>query len=148
MAINQCPHHSFQQLLEHRNGPFRLTPIFEKDKKGDLSTCKILECIVKKQLVNHLDQNNLIRPTQHGFTSHRITVTDLLDLLESITCSIDEGDNMDVLYLDFSKAFDKVPHAHLLGPNFFDVIEIECCFNTRGWRYIVLGAGTCEVGAC
>ena len=101
-----------------------VTPIFKKGKKGEASNyrpisltsipCKILERIIKKHLVNHLDQNNLIRPTQHGFTSHRSTVTNLLDFFETITSCIDEGNNMDVIYLDFSKAFDKVPHARLL----------------------------------
>ena len=41
-------------------------------------------------------------------------MTNLLEFLERVTTLIDEGDSVDVIYLDFSKAFDKVPKNHLL----------------------------------
>jgi len=40
-------------------------------------------------------------------------LTNLLEYLETILTNIDEGDSVDVIYLDFAKAFDKVSHKHL-----------------------------------
>ena len=45
----------------------------------------------------------------------RSVTTNLLEFLESVTTSIDEGQAIDVMYLDFAKAFDKVPHLPLLA---------------------------------
>ena len=56
----------------------------------------------------------MLKNTQHGFRSHRSCTTNLLEYLESITSAIDEGENVDSIYLDFSKAFDKVPHKRLM----------------------------------
>ena len=75
---------------------------------------KIFESILKKRLVKHLEVNNLLRDSQHGFLSGRSCLTNLLEYLEYVTAQIDEGEPVDVVYLDFSKAFDKVPHARLI----------------------------------
>ena len=76
--------------------------------------CKILETIIKKKIVDHLDTNGLIYATQHGFTSHKSTLTNLLEFFNGVTLDLDEGSPVDLLYLDFSKAFDKVPHGRLI----------------------------------
>lgn len=52
--------------------------------------------------------------TQHGFRSGRSCLTNLLEFLEYITKQLDEGNNIDIIYLDFGKAFDKVPHRRLV----------------------------------
>ena len=56
--------------------------------------------------------------TQHGFSKGRSCLTNLLNYLEQVTKYVDESNPVDVLYLDFSKAFDKVPHKRLVekGP--------------------------------
>ncbi|MEW8546049.1 MAG: hypothetical protein AB2693_21205 [Candidatus Thiodiazotropha sp.] len=51
---------------------------------------------------------------QHGFIKGKSCVTQLLEFIEEVTESIDRGDEVDVIYLDFYKAFDKVPHRRLL----------------------------------
>ena len=46
---------------------------------------KMLESIIKEQIVNFVDSNNLIRDSQHGFTSGRSCLTNLLDFFETVT---------------------------------------------------------------
>jgi hypothetical protein len=75
--------------------------------------CKIFESIMKEEIVRHLEQHNLILQTQHGFLKGRSCLTNLLTFLEDVTRSIDKGIPVDVIYLDFAKAFDKVPHQRL-----------------------------------
>ena len=45
--------------------------------------------------------------------SGKYCVTQLLEFLEDVSEALDEGDDVDVIYLDFRKAFDKVPHLRL-----------------------------------
>jgi len=75
---------------------------------------KMLESMVKSKLAAHLDKHSLIRTNQHGFQSGKSCLTNLLEFFEDATSELDEGKSVDVLYLDFSKAFDKVPHVRLL----------------------------------
>ena len=76
--------------------------------------CKILESIIKDKIAAHLQAFNLINESQHGFMKERSCLTNLLEYLETVTKLLDEGVPVDVIYLDFAKAFDKVPHARLL----------------------------------
>jgi hypothetical protein len=76
--------------------------------------CKVLESIIKDSLVDYLHKNNLIRDTQHGFVKKRSCLTNLLEFLEFVSSYIDRGFPVDVIYLDFQKAFDKVPHRRLM----------------------------------
>ena len=76
--------------------------------------CKILESLIKEYTVLHLNDKNLLNKTQHGLTKGRSCLTNLLTFFDDVTKSIDEGFPEDVLYLDFAKAFDKVPHQRLL----------------------------------
>ena len=76
--------------------------------------CKLMESIVRDSIVSHLAENELILSSQHGFTFSKSCQTNLLEYLNTLTKLVDEGFNVDVLYLDFAKAFDKVPHQRLL----------------------------------
>ena len=75
---------------------------------------KILESIVKDHMVNHLETNNLLRDSQHGFRKGRSCLTNLLDFMEEVTKKLDNGESVDLVYLDFAKAFDKVPYVRLI----------------------------------
>ena len=102
-----------------------ITPIFKKGSKSDPSNyrpvsltsipCKIDESIIKDALVDHLLCNSLLNLSQHGFLPNRSCLTNLLEFFEFVTKSVDEGLPVDVIYLDFSKAFDKVLHKRLIS---------------------------------
>ena len=65
--------------------------------------------------MDHLINNELILASQHGFMSRKSTVTNLLDFFEYVTKEIDDGNPVDAIYLDLSKAFDRVPFERLLS---------------------------------
>ena len=101
-----------------------ITPLFKKGNRTAVESyrpisltsipCKILESIIKDTLVDHLATHNFISNSQHGFVSGRSCLTNLLEYLEYITKQIDNSNPVDCIFLDFSKAFDKVPHQRLL----------------------------------
>ena len=101
-----------------------VTPIFKKGVKGDPENyrpvlltsipCKLMEACMKDVIVEHLINNNLINNSQHGFMKHKSCTTNLLEFLEKVTLEMDTGNPMDIIYLDFAKAFDKVPKLRLL----------------------------------
>lgn len=76
--------------------------------------CKIMERILKTWMLCHLTSHNQISNNQHGFLPGRSTVTNLISCLEDWTSALDDGDLVDVFYVDISKAFDTVPHNGLL----------------------------------
>ena len=76
--------------------------------------CKILESIIKDAISTHLESNSLIKISKYGFSSGKSCLTNLLIYLEQVTSEIDKGIPVDTLYLDFAKAFDKVPHHRLI----------------------------------
>ena len=65
-------------------------------------------------MMDFLIKHKLINPSQHGFLKARSCLTNLLCFFEEITKWVDEGSPVDVIYLDFQKAFDKVPHQRLI----------------------------------
>jgi hypothetical protein len=77
--------------------------------------CKVLESFVRDAIVSHMTELNLYSPCQHGFRKSRSCVTQLLEVMEILTDFLDEGDSVDLIYLDFKKAFDSVPHQRLLS---------------------------------
>ena len=76
--------------------------------------CKLLEVIIRDTLVYHLKSNQLIVNSQHGFRKGRSCLTNLLEFLDKVKGCIDTEDSVDVIFLDFAKAFDKVSHKRLL----------------------------------
>ena len=96
-------------------------PIFKNGKK-DLAknyrpvsltshVIKIFERIIKNQVVEFLEQNNLLKNFQHGFRKNRNCLTQLLEHYVKVLESLEKGLVVDVIYLDFAKAFDKVDHG-------------------------------------
>ena len=65
-------------------------------------------------MVDFLVKYKLITKSQHGFLKARSCLINLLCFLEDITKWVDDGSPVNVVYLDFQKAFDKVPHQRLL----------------------------------
>ena len=101
-----------------------IVPLFKKgprnksvnDRPVSLTSviCKLLETIIRDHMMDFLVKHNLINPSQHGFLKARSCLTNLLCFFEEITKWVDEGSPVDVIYLDFQKAFDKVPHQRLI----------------------------------
>ena len=93
--------------------------------------CKLLERLIKDHMVEFLVKHKLLNSSQHGFLKARSCLTNMLCFLEEITKWIDVGSPVDIIYLDFQKAFDKVPHqrlllklkAHGIGDSITDWIE-------------------------
>jgi len=76
---------------------------------------KIMERIIKEDIVKFLESNNLINNCQHGFRQKRSCLTNLLEFMEKVAEYLDSGELVDVIYLDFQKAFDKVTHKRLIA---------------------------------
>ena len=111
-----------------------ITPIYKKGTRCAPSNyrpvsltsqvCKLMESIMRDSIMAHLRRHKVMRESQHGFWQGRSCLTNQLTFLEDITKYADEGHPIDVIYLDFSKAFDRVSHnrlsaklrAHGIGP--------------------------------
>ena len=99
-----------------------ITPIYKKGKRSEpgnyrpvnltSNTCKLMEKILKVDIENHLE-SHVISNSQHGFRRGRSPQTNLLEFMDRLTKWLDEGRSVDVIYFDFSKAFDKVCHRRL-----------------------------------
>ncbi|CAK1590159.1 unnamed protein product [Parnassius mnemosyne] len=101
-----------------------VTPIFKNGSKLEPSNyrpisltsvvCKVLEKIIVKHIRNFLSNYKVIPIQQHCFCPHRSTISNLLLCLSSWTKYFNEREPIDVIYLDYEKAFDKVPTRELL----------------------------------
>ena len=111
-------------------------PIFKKVTKRDPAnyspvslTCvvgKVMESLIRDKIVEHLEKYSLIRASQQRFMAGRSTTTNMLVYMETLIRLMDEGHAVDVLHLDFSKPFYKVPHRRLLVfISLFQPIEIK-----------------------
>ena len=75
--------------------------------------CKVLESIIRDAIVEHFTEHKLYAECQHGFRNKRSCISQLLEVIEDLTVHFD-GESVDIVYLDFRKAFDTVPHQRLL----------------------------------
>ena len=101
-----------------------ITPLHKKGAKNNPSNyrpisitlipCKLLEHIIKSSMYNHLEKYRLITNRQHGFRKHFSYTTQLLSLVHDLCQAINAKGQTDNIFLDFSKAFDKVSHRKLL----------------------------------
>ena len=101
-----------------------VSPIFKKGDKSSAENyrlasltavaCKLMETFVRDAIMNHLKDNNLLSKYQDGFVQGKSCATQLLACIDTWTRVLDEGGNLDIIYLDFQKTFDTVPHQRLL----------------------------------
>ncbi|MES9884607.1 MAG: reverse transcriptase family protein, partial [Sedimenticola sp.] len=101
-----------------------ISPIFKKGSRSSPGNYrpvsvtsipgKILESIIRDSMVTHLERNELIADEQHGFVKGKSCLTNLLETLDDVTSALDLGEGLDMIYLDYSKAFDSVPHKRLI----------------------------------
>jgi len=132
-----------------------VTPIYKKGWKEDpgnhrpvsLTSVpgKIMERFILSVLTGHVKDNQGIRPSQPGFIKGRSCLTNLISFYDEVTRLLDEGKAVDVVYLDFSKAFDTVPHSILLeklaahGLDGCTLCWIKNWLNGRAQRVVVNG---------
>ena len=75
--------------------------------------CNLFEKFVRKHLMNHFNEKGLITNAQYGFRSGRSLNLQLLKVIDDFTRAMDKHENFDVIYLEFKKVFDSVPHKRL-----------------------------------
>ena len=76
--------------------------------------CRIMERLIKNVLTDHLLEHNLFTPDRYGFREFRSCLSQLLEVFEEWTSLLDDNIPVDIVYFDFAKAFDSVPHKRLL----------------------------------
>ena len=99
-------------------------PSHKKDKKSDVQNyrpislisviSKIFEKVIFKYVYNHLNDNFIISSYQSGFLPGKSTTTQLLEVYHHFCKAVDDGKELRVVFLDISKAFDRVWHAGLI----------------------------------
>ena len=102
-----------------------ITPIHKKGNKTEAVNyrpvsltshlIKIFERVMRNHLVQYLEENSLLPDNQHGFRKNRSCLTQLIEHIDAVLKSLNDGNEVDVIYLDYSKAFDKVDHQILLA---------------------------------
>ncbi len=118
-----------------------VTPVFKKGSKSDpnnyrpislTSICgKLFEHIITSNLASYMDTNNFFHPDQFGFRKKRSCEMQLTRVCQDIASLLDKNKESYMVFLDFAKAFDKVPHQRLIakvrsygiGKNFLKLIE-------------------------
>jgi hypothetical protein len=118
----------FQESLKKGEVPkaWRTANIVAIYKKGDKTCaanyrpvsltsvpCKLLEHIMYSHIMEHCEEHDILVDFQHGFRTRHSCESQLITTLEDIFKAKNNGRNVDLLILDFSKAFDTVPHERL-----------------------------------
>ncbi|XP_047122947.1 uncharacterized protein LOC124806251 [Hydra vulgaris] len=111
-----------------------VTPLFMKGSRIDPSNyrpislnsipCKVMKKLIKKAVMQHLKLNNLLSDSQHDFLEKKTCVTNLLETMDFLTGNIVRILHIDIIFLDFTKAFDKVLHQRMLYK--LKMYGIEC----------------------
>ncbi|CAM2098853.1 unnamed protein product [Caretta caretta] len=133
-----------------------VVPIFKKRKKEDPGNYrpvsltsvpgKIIEQVLKESILKHLEERKVIRNSQHGFTKDKSCLTNLIAFYDEITGSVDEEKAVDMLFLDFSKAFDTVSYSILAsklkkyGLDEWTTRWIESWLDCRAQRVVINGS--------
>ena len=101
-----------------------VSPIHKKGSKSKCDnyrpvslTCiasKLMESIVRDEIMAFLLDNNRFIPQQYGFLPKRTAILQLLKVLDDWTEALDKNEIVEIVYMDFKKAFDSVPHNRLL----------------------------------
>ena len=95
-----------------------MVPIFKKGNYRPVNLTsivgKLLESIIRERIQEFLEENKLINSSQHGFIKGKSCLINLIEFFERIFEWYNQDDSLDIIYLNFSKAFYKVPHKRLI----------------------------------
>ena len=111
-------------------------------------SCKLLEHIICKHVMNHLESNEILTNLNHGFRSGYSCESQLITTVHDFLTSFDQKRQVDIAILDFSKAFDTVPHRKLLhklesyGINGSILQWLKCFLSERSMKVILEGASS------
>lgn len=116
-----------------------ISPIYKKNDRTDPANyrpvsltsiiCKLLEHIIHGHIMKHFEQHGILADQQHGFRKGRSCETQLSALVNDLQIILDNRSQADLIIMDFSKAFDKVPHQRLLAK----LHHVGIRNNIHGW---------------
>ena len=128
--------HHYNRALYLLIGKANVVPLFKKGDRAAPSnyrpvslTCicsKILEHVIYSHIFTHLTQYNILCDQQHGFRHSRSCKTQLIISINDLAESLNRNEQTDVIFIDFSKAFDKVSHLHLFT-NCITMASVAIC---------------------
>ena len=114
-----------------------VTPIFKKGSKGvpenyrpvslTSQCCKLLEAIIRDNMIEYLEKYNVITDSQHGFRTGRSCLSNLLSFFDLVSEGVDTGTAVDVIYLDFAKASTKFRMGDCCTSWTNTALEESCC---------------------
>ena len=134
-VLRNCPNFSIPLTILFNNSvqtgtlpqDWRDAHVYPIHKKGSRTNCgnyrpvsltsqivKLLRRVFQDHLLKHISRNKTISCHQHGFQSRCSCISQLIECLNDWTDSLDNSLSTDVIYLDFAKAFDTVPHKRLI----------------------------------
>ena len=100
----------------------KITALYKKGSKCEAKNyrpisltcilCKVFEKIIRNHILKHFEP--FVHSSQHGFLSGKSCLSNLLNCFEKVDELLENNDNVDIIYLDFQKAFDSVPHKRLM----------------------------------
>ena len=122
-----------------------VTPVFKKGEKYKAINyrpvsltcilCKQMEHILSSHIMEHLNTNYLLYDNQHGFCSKLTCETQLLEFTSDVLKAVQDKKQCDTVVVDFSKAFDKVLHDHLI----YKLDWADNNLHTRNWIKSTIG---------
>jgi len=131
-------------------------PVFKKGATTNVAnyqptslTCvsnKIMERVTVICLMENFCKNNIITKAQHGFLKHLSTCTNLLESFNDGTLSLQNRNGVTVAYVDFTKAFDTVPHEKLLYR--LHSYGVDECLLSRLRNFLINRTLCTHVGSC
>ena len=117
-----------------------IVPIFKgKGNKYDVNNykpisltstvCKLIESVIHNNISDRCNLNKILTPEQHGFRNYHFTTSALLELLNDIIKIINDGNCVDVITVDFAKAFDSIFHNKLI----YKLLFYSICSKVQSW---------------